>query len=517
MPDESEYGPTKLPCGHWSFWLSDGECEQCHPAAWGCAKKKKKKPMPESALPNQERQENHAVPEGETTMRAQSNTITAIETNLKSKDGEPYTVQLGARTLLVGPNEGGKTAIGQACQLAIGGVASGLPFRKGEVRAVEHLQALRPETAKTLWAKAFLSNGDVAEWACEPGHKPKHNAPGGDLVLPIEAIREAFSGTPDTARKFLTSMLVPELLENIVSACPDSSQALLASYLGERTSLTGAEFVTVLEAVAKAKREASMAAKAEIGGSVREVPEEEIQAAFVLLDEANFAACARATIQRAKESGDPADKESAKVLVAAMGGVDVLREAPAVHDAEATVIDLIRTKAAYEVAVVANAARDAMMSQLVGLSALLDFLLEVLEAAGDAAIGALTERTQAFLPETDRFKFDAKIVRPGLFRNGCLHTALSGSTEARVLAAMAAGLCAPGRLSLLVMDDRMWDGKNLAATLRALDAAPCQIIVTSTIRPRGRLRSSWTVIEVGGGEVSDTDATDAGNESVITL
>ena len=65
-------------------------------------------------------------------------------------------------------------------------------------------------------------------------------------------------------------------------------------------------------------------------------------------------------------------------------------------------------------------------------------------------------------------------------------------------------------VNVLVVDDRMWDGMTLARTLRALQDAPCQVILMSTMLPRGRRRQSWTTIELESrydySEPTDTDA-----------
>ena len=49
---------------------------------------------------------------------------------------------------------------------------------------------------------------------------------------------------------------------------------------------------------------------------------------------------------------------------------------------------------------------------------------------------------------------------------------------------------------LIVVDDRMWDADTLKKTMTVLEKAPCQVIVMSTIKPKGRKRGAWTYIQV---------------------
>jgi hypothetical protein len=109
-----------------------------------------------------------------------------------------------------------------------------------------------------------------------------------------------------------------------------------------------------------------------------------------------------------------------------------------------------------------------------------------------------------YLPKDEEFEISVvgDSVAVGLLRNGETHTALSGSTEARTIAAMAAALmdyrhAKEGDAAVLVIDDRMWDAGTLARTMGALEDSPCQVLIMSTIKPKGRQRSGWTYVEVG--------------------
>lgn len=90
-----------------------------------------------------------------------------------------------------------------------------------------------------------------------------------------------------------------------------------------------------------------------------------------------------------------------------------------------------------------------------------------------------------------------RIFQPALLRRDGIHVALSGSTESRVLGAMAAALTRPGIPSVVILDDRMWDPVTLTKTLIALENCPAQILIMTTVRPKGKQRAKWTYIQVG--------------------
>ena len=61
---------------------------------------------------------------------------------------------------------------------------------------------------------------------------------------------------------------------------------------------------------------------------------------------------------------------------------------------------------------------------------------------------------------------------------------------------MGAGLAKEGEASILILDDRMWDTSNLVKTMEKLEGSSCQVILMTTVSPRGRKRSAWNYVEV---------------------
>lgn len=126
-----------------------------------------------------------------------------------------------------------------------------------------------------------------------------------------------------------------------------------------------------------------------------------------------------------------------------------------------------------------------------------DFLIEELEPK----LKAYAKRVNKYLPAGDNFKINHTVnsFSVGLERDGVLHKALSGSTETRVLAAMAAALLdtvGDRDWGIIILEDRMWDSSTLSKTMGLLEKCEHQIILMSTIKPRGRKRSEWTYIDV---------------------
>jgi hypothetical protein len=125
-----------------------------------------------------------------------------------------------------------------------------------------------------------------------------------------------------------------------------------------------------------------------------------------------------------------------------------------------------------------------------------------------AYLQAYSDRVSTNLPAGD--VFEAKIEDGkftfGLKRGELLHQAMSGSTETRVLAAMASALLKPKEEVVLILDDRMWDANTLSRTMASLESSPAQVVIMSTLKPRGRKRGGWTYVEVGSTAHEEEDA-----------
>jgi hypothetical protein len=140
--------------------------------------------------------------------------------------------------------------------------------------------------------------------------------------------------------------------------------------------------------------------------------------------------------------------------------------------------------------------------------------LEGLQKACSAAIDrllktsteAFVKKVQSYLPKSDKFVLqlvdgNKEVCRFGFNRDGVLHTALSGAEWARLTLALACAsvdMGAADTLRIFTPEERAFDPATLTTVLRALSDAPGQVVMTSPVKPKGRLPKGWTLIEVDG-------------------
>ena len=99
--------------------------------------------------------------------------------------------------------------------------------------------------------------------------------------------------------------------------------------------------------------------------------------------------------------------------------------------------------------------------------------------------------------------------RMGLERNGILHEALSGAEWATVTTAISMAVSDADEQkdmpTVLIPEDRAWDGKTLSSVMRSFRQFDGQVIMASTIRPTGRAPAGWTIIDMDKESASWTD------------
>jgi hypothetical protein len=129
------------------------------------------------------------------------------------------------------------------------------------------------------------------------------------------------------------------------------------------------------------------------------------------------------------------------------------------------------------------------------------------EAVGlllDKRVGAFTKQVNKYLPKDWDFAIELKaggkdVFRMGLQRDGSLHCALSGAEWAAVTTAVAMVVSSrlpENRPAVLIPEDRAWDTKTLGAVMRAYSNFPGQVVMASTVKPKGRLPKNWVVIDM---------------------
>lgn len=121
--------------------------------------------------------------------------ISKVKSNVKG--GVEAT--LSQRTLVVGKNASGKSAIVQSVELAVSGAASDVAGR-ALLKAPAELQMLTPPGAESLWAEV-VGDRFAARFEAAQGHLPKRTGP--EVAIPLREVRAALLGSAETARKAL--------------------------------------------------------------------------------------------------------------------------------------------------------------------------------------------------------------------------------------------------------------------------------------------------------------------------
>ena len=135
---------------------------------------------------------------------------------------------------------------------------------------------------------------------------------------------------------------------------------------------------------------------------------------------------------------------------------------------------------------------------------------EAIQELLEGARGEFVAAVRKFMPDAKKMPnggtFDLrlndgkrKVCEIGLEGgDGWLRTALSGAEWSIVLIAIAATVSADAPFAVLIPEERAYDPATLANLMRALSKCPAQILLTSTVKPKGRSPAGWHVLEVEG-------------------
>jgi len=433
--------------------------------------------------------------------------IERITSNVKSPDGDGYSVDLGKYTILVGDNEAGKSAIAESVQLARTGSAYGLLYRDKPVRDGSLLVALMPEESGECFARGEVGGEYLYSWNLKRGKRPTHVVRNGIEKEPRDTLTVAqlhgvVAGSAETQVKFFwdrlcTPITGPDLLQLIPKELQEAL-VLVCPMDGKPVSL-----VAVLEKIGKYQRDQASTAKAalialESLGSVEAVTDAELKGVWDSLNRAMLRDVVKTVY--AEYKADPTLQAGPVLnrLVEMLGGKEAVQRIEPTEDVMATIASTLLNQRLTRAAVAAKNGEVRAIGLRDSLKSLKEVVLGLMFAGLDRAADGFIERISAFLPKGEDLYFSVDAAERklsiGLRREGGTYTALSGSTEARVLAALCAGLAEDH--DLIVVDDRMWDAATLKKTLEVLEKAPCQVLVMSTIKPKGRKRSAWKYVGV---------------------
>lgn len=420
-----------------------------------------------------------------------------IISNVKSPNGDPYSVELGKHTLLVGNNESGKSAIAESLQLARTGSAFGLLYRDKPVKDGKLLSALIPGNETGCSVTVELDTGEHCSWALERGKRASRVGPNG-ANLSVAELHAVMAGSSDTKARFfwrklcepmavpdLLSLLPEELKESLLLVCPVDRPVNLAD---------------VLERIGKMQRDQSSVVKAgqialESLGTVNQISDDELSGLWDAFNRAMLRDVMKALYLDYKADPRLQASHVLSYLTEKMGGQDTIRRIRNTEDIGNELAEALLHKRMTRIAVHAKNGELRASKLRNSLKDLKGAILQVMHDSLDAVADNFCKAVGKFLPKGESLHFQASNgVTLGLVRCDELHTALSGSTEARLLAAVSCALAEES--SVIVVDDRMWDALTLGKTMEVLEKSPCQVVVMSTIKPRGRKRSAWKYIEV---------------------
>lgn len=130
---------------------------------------------------------------------------------------------LSSKTVLVGPNGSGKTAIVQALELATCGCASDMEGRH-QVKLHTSLARLFPADAQGRWAEVIFDDGKVFRWSMEETNsgfkKPEHDAPF-KVSWPMQDMKAVLSGDAKSVAAWLESVVVGQITaDDVIASAP---------------------------------------------------------------------------------------------------------------------------------------------------------------------------------------------------------------------------------------------------------------------------------------------------------
>jgi ABC-type cobalamin/Fe3+-siderophores transport system ATPase subunit len=432
--------------------------------------------------------------------------VKTITTNIKSPDGQSRTFELGKYTLLVGPNESGKSAIAEAVQLALTGSAFGLLYRNKPIKAGNQLEVLRPEDAEVVYSQATLDNGESAEWVLEEGKRPKRSGAEG-YTIPMNDLRAVMAGSDSSIRTFFYERMVEKTERDVIRAyLSDRLRDVFDEYVSDEDFLS---LTRVTSGIAKEKRDQSSKVKAakqmleQMDATY--IDDNTISALWLQLGEAQRLERLKEmykTYREENEAGHVLDK--IKASLASIGSKEKIQEMISSEDARAALESAYLKVGKYKACLELKNTVDWGEGVVENLGKLEKALIEIVPTVmrDHNVWERYANSVNQFLPKDDEFTvMDNGSLKLGLKRANGLHVALSGSTEARTLAAMSAALIEENnpdedKLSIIVVDDRMWDTTTLAKTMKELESVDCQVIVMTTQKPRGRQRETWTYVDL---------------------
>lgn len=405
--------------------------------------------------------------------------ISRVDFDNKSFTGI-QTALLGPKTLIVGPNEGHKSAIVEAVLYGMYGKMPDILNRRNPV-SIAHMVKSVTTSGKQPIVRLFGDNGILID---------------GTKILPrsehpyLEALG-AFSGSADSALDYIIRYFDTgekyRYKDNELHA--SDILATFSVYKGQ---------VRIYNSTIEQKEEELANAQAEIDKVSATYGNTDISFILAQLERAVI----RDIVNSIKE---PQDREAAReplkwLLSYLRCDLSALRSTADISDIFDH-IQAIRRSDDYRavIPVIQNIILETKRDV-----AILDIDMKALEAIYSkiliGAVAMLTEYVNSQIAPHDEIAIDMTKGYVGVYRNDGTgtrlpHWSMSGSVQARVIGAIAAATGTEDTYSVVALPDRAWDEDHLSKTMEMLEGFNSQILITNTFKPK-KVPKSWTVLEV---------------------
>lgn len=439
--------------------------------------------------------------------------VTQLNCNVKSD--RPWGTVLGRYNLIMGPNRSRKTAIAQGLELAVSGSVDDVGG-KDEVKIAKKLLTLSSD-GETLQASAEFANGHKSLFLLEAGSRAKTQGQFPNAMVHRVARDLLTASEAKTHRALMQLVVLEKSRDEIAELVPARSRAKYLDIMERTRKGSAGEAEAILAAAEYAdKRARELSASSRTLKTVYEHLKGQAEAQVP-----NDDALAESTAQIATGSLTPQGHMAAVLRWAQDEGVTACptcsspvgaehigtcsawaAQQPAV-DSEALTTNIQQVRDQMNVAF-----RWEMLSQVEKLRGFEDREHQAyknLRDDLDTLIGRLvTVSAASFFREVEKYLPDGWMLglengEIGLMRGDRVLSALSGAERAACVVAMACAaskrLLADDEPAILVMEDRAWDPKTLAEVMRMLVKFDGQVIIQTTMRPRGRISGDWTILE----------------------
>lgn len=444
--------------------------------------------------------------------------VNKVTSNVKGFDGM-WEAELGRHTLIVGPNRSNKTTIIQGLELGLTGIVDELMGRD-EVKLAKLLSSLKPADQEALRASIELSNGRKGGFYMEAGSRAS-----ADNIVPEamihRVVRNALSGSNAKMVDAMVDWMDADgvTIDYIVDQLPKDHQAKYQD-IADNMRRREKNEITILRKICdyagKRQREYSSQAKnhEDFASNLADQVEQIRSASTIhkkIVDCVDEHKSAIDHLVSAAEWADENGVDQCPTCGSQVGNAHIsvahahLKEqaiAPSKEEMEKLVYnitsimsDSVRWNIAIKQKKKAGEARR-YAEQYKDLKKCCTELLKriVLEAFSE-----FKHKVNRYLPEDWNLDYNEELECVGLNQGDRgIFTSLSGAEWATVVTAVA---CAAGDTRdkdepiVLVIEDRAWDPKTLSSVMKQLQKFNGQVVIQSTVKPRGRISSEWTVIE----------------------